>query len=220
MQRQVAQLTRLTEDLLDVTRIARGKMRLVRRRVDFRELLVHTLEDHRASFDACGVCLDAAGIDASGIGTAGIGPAGIGGVGLPNQGEPAPCWLRADPARLTQAMSNLLGNALKFTPRGGRVAIVLERDAGGALLRVRDTGAGIAAEALPWVFEPFAQAPQTLDRSQGGLGLGLAMVKGLVELHGGSVSVSSAGPGLGTELSVWLPLDASDERPAPGALTA
>jgi PAS domain S-box-containing protein len=191
MQRQVEQLTRLTEDLLDVTRIARGKMRLVRQRVDFRELLEHTLEDHRASFDACGVH-----------------------VSLESEGAPGPCWMRADPARLTQAMSNLLGNALKFTPRGGRVAVCLGRDAGRVALRVRDTGAGIAAEALPWVFEPFAQAPQTLDRSQGGLGLGLAMVKGLVELHGGSVGVSSAGPELGTELSVWLPLEASDARPA------
>ncbi len=192
MQRQVDQLTRLTEDLLDVTRIARGKMRLVRRRVDFRELLGHTLEDHRASFDAYGVCLESVGLD--------------------DDGEPRPCWVRGDSARLTQAMSNLLGNALKFTPRGGRVAVRLERDAERVALQVCDTGAGIAAEVLPRVFEPFAQAPQTLDRSQGGLGLGLAMVKGLVELHGGSVGVSSAGPGLGTELSVWLPLDPSDEQ--------
>lgn len=192
MQRQVDQLTRLTEDLLDVTRIARGKMRLVRQRVDLRELLEHALEDHRASFDARGVSLE--------------------NLSVGNRVEVGRCWMRADPARLTQAMSNLLGNALKFTPRGGRVTVRLERDGGRVALRVRDTGAGIAAEVLPWVFEPFAQAPQTLDRSQGGLGLGLAMVKGLVELHGGNVSVSSAGPGLGTELSVWLPLDASDER--------
>jgi PAS domain S-box-containing protein len=191
MQRQVDQLTRLTGDLLDVTRIARGKMRLLRERVDWRELLEHTLEDHRASFDACGVSLD-------------------------GEAELGPCWVWADPARLTQAMSNLLGNALKFTPRGGRVAVRLERDGGHVVLRVCDTGAGIAAEALPWVFEPFAQAPQTLDRSQGGLGLGLAMVKGLVELHGGSVRVSSAGPGLGTQFAVCLPLDASSEGAADG----
>jgi PAS domain S-box-containing protein len=182
MQRQVDQLTRLTEDLLDVTRIARGKMRLLRERVDFGELLEHTLEDHQASFDARGVSLD-------------------------SEVQPGPCWVHADAARLTQALSNLLGNALKFTPRGGRVAVRLQRGSGLAALMVCDTGAGIAAEVLPWVFEPFAQAPQTLDRSQGGLGLGLAMVKGLVELHGGSVNVSSAGPGLGTELTVRLPLD-------------
>jgi signal transduction histidine kinase len=167
-------------------------MRLIRRRFDFRELLEHTLEDHRASFDACGVSLEDVSVEKT--------------------DEPGPCWMRADPARLTQAMSNLLANALKFTPRGGRVAVCLERDADRVVLRVRDTGAGIAAEVLPRVFEAFAQAPQTLDRSQGGLGLGLAMVKGLVELHGGSVGVSSAGPGLGTELSVWLPFDASLER--------
>jgi PAS domain S-box-containing protein len=200
MQRQVDQLTRLTEDLLDVTRIARGKMRLVRQRVDFRELIEHTLEDHRASFDACGVSLENLSVE--------------------NGVELGRCWMRADPGRLTQAMSNLLGNALKFTPRGGRVAVRLERDGGRVALRVRDTGAGIAAEVLPWVFEPFAQAPQTLDRSQGGLGLGLAMVKGLVELHGGNVSVSSPGPGLGAELSVWLPLDASDEQEGPRASRA
>jgi signal transduction histidine kinase len=172
----------------------------VRQRVDFRELLEHTLEDHRASFDACGVCLE--------------------NLSAESDVELGRCWMCADPARLTQAMSNLLGNALKFTPRGGRVAVRLERDGGRVALRVRDTGAGIAAEVLPWVFEPFAQGPQTLDRSQGGLGLGLAMVKGLVELHGGNVSVSSAGPGLGTELSVWLPLDASDEGEGPRASRA
>lgn len=203
MQRQVDQLTRLTEDLLDITRIARGKIRLILERVDFRELLEHTIEDHRASFEACGVSLDDVSAD----------PAGLDGA----------CWLRADPARLTQAMSNLLGNALKFTPRGGRVAVCLERQGGQLALRIRDTGAGIAAEMLPRVFEPFAQSPQTLDRSRGGLGLGLAVVKGLVELHGGSVSASSAGPGLGTELAIWLPLDAPGERDGAGgghALTA
>lgn len=182
MQRQVQQLTRLTEDLLDVTRIARGKMRLSRERVDWSERLAHTLEDHRVSFDGCGVSLE-------------------------TQIDPGPCWVRADAARLTQAMSNLLGNALKFTPRGGCVAVSLSRERGRVALRIRDTGAGIAPEVLPWVFEPFAQAPQTLDRSQGGLGLGLTVVKALVELHGGSVSAFSAGAGLGTEFVVWLPLD-------------
>ena len=188
MQRQVEQLTRLTEDLLDVTRISRGKMRLQRARVDFGELLSNTLEDHLASFESSGVTL------ASEI-------------------EPGPHWVWADPARLTQAMSNLLGNALKFTPRGGRVRARLEREGEQVALRVSDTGAGIAADVLPWVFEPFAQAPQTLEQSRGGLGIGLAMVKGLIELHGGTVRASSGGVGLGAEMFVSLPLAIVDERP-------
>ncbi|HTV17135.1 MAG TPA: PAS domain-containing sensor histidine kinase [Polyangiaceae bacterium] len=201
MQRQVEQLARLTEDLLDVTRIARGKMRLARQQIDLRELLEHTLEDHRASFEACGVSLDSQLHDMS---------------SRNDEVAAGRCWVMADPARLTQTLSNLLGNARKFTPRGGRVVVSLRCEGARVALRVKDTGAGIAPEMLPWVFEPFAQAPQTLDRSQGGLGLGLAMVKGLVELHGGTVRVASDGPGLGTELCVWLPLDATRGEPASG----
>jgi signal transduction histidine kinase len=106
-------------------------------------------------------------------------------------------------------IGNLLANAAKFTPPGGRVSVALERDRelGQAELRVRDTGIGIAPEMLAQMFEPFAQADTTLERSRGGLGLGLAMVKGLVELHGGHVGAQSAGLGAGTELTMRLPLE-------------
>jgi signal transduction histidine kinase/ActR/RegA family two-component response regulator len=136
----------------------------------------------------------------------------------------APLWVSADRTRLAQVIGNLLGNAAKFTPAGGEVAVSLEATPSGqAVLVVRDTGIGIAPEMLAQVFEPFTQADTTLARSRGGFGLGLAMVKGLVELHGGHASVASAGPGAGTAVTVRLPLEAAapaeepaGERPAPG----
>ena len=129
--------------------------------------------------------------------------------------------MSADRTRIAQVIGNLLGNAAKFTPAGGKVAVSLDGDpdAGQAVLRVRDTGIGIAPEMLARVFEPFAQADTTLERSRGGLGLGLATVKGLVELHGGSASVASAGPGAGTEVTVRLPLELA-ERPAEPSASA
>ena len=112
----------------------------------------------------------------------------------------------ADPARLVQVVTNVLTNAEKFTPREGRVVVSVTRDGAACVVRVRDTGAGIAPDVLPHAFEPFTQAPQTMDRRQGGLGLGLAMVKGLVELHGGHVEIGSNGVGRGTTITVTLPL--------------
>jgi two-component system CheB/CheR fusion protein len=103
-------------------------------------------------------------------------------------------------------LSNLLGNAEKFTPPGGRVVVTATGDAGKAVVRVRDNGAGIAPDVLPHLFEPFAQAPQTIDRARGGLGLGLSMVKSLIDLHGGTVDITSPGPGQGTVLTIVLPL--------------
>jgi two-component system, chemotaxis family, CheB/CheR fusion protein len=131
--------------------------------------------------------------------------------------------VHADAARVVQILSNLLGNAEKFTPREGTVIVSLNRDDDRKVaLRVSDTGAGIDPGMLPRVFESFVQAPQTMDRARGGLGLGLAMVKGLAELHGGSVSVASEGFGRGTEVTVLLPtedpplpLPASDSEVAP-----
>jgi CheY-like chemotaxis protein len=139
--------------------------------------------------------------------------------------------VRGDPLRLSQALANLLDNAVKFTPEGGRIAVAAARTATGkrAEVIVRDTGAGIPAEELPYVFEVFSQGDHSLDRSAGGLGVGLAVVKGLVEMHGGEVSARSAGPGRGSEFSLLLPLapavveggDAEAEAPAaslhPGA---
>jgi PAS domain S-box-containing protein len=188
--RQVTHLTRLIDDLLDVTRIARGKIQLKREPLELGELVRRTLDDHNSSFEANGVLLQ-------------------------GHFEPGFFWVDADAARLNQAVSNLLGNAMKFTPRGGSVRVSLQREQARVALRIRDTGAGIEPSVLPTLFEPFAQAPQTMDRTRGGLGLGLAMVKGLVELHGGSVAIASEGPGRGTELTVHLPLESNAGAPAP-----
>ena len=187
--RQTNHLARLVEDLLDVTRIARGKIRLQRQRIDLVELVRRTVEDHLASCSDAGIRLAAT---------------------LPD----APLWVHADPTRLAQIVGNLLGNALKFTPRGGEVALALSGERDGATLRVRDSGVGIAPEVLERLFRPFSQADQTLDRSRGGLGLGLALVRGLAALHGGSASAASAGLGCGAEFTVTFPLDC-----APGAAT-
>jgi two-component system CheB/CheR fusion protein len=181
--RQVMLLTRLVDDLLDVTRIARGKIELHRDRFELSDLVLRTMDDHRSSFE-------------------------VNGIHLETRLEQGAFWVYADAARVVQIVSNLLGNAEKFTPRDGTVVVSLERDDDQKVaLRVRDTGAGIEPETLPHVLESFVQAPQTIDRARGGLGLGLAMVKGLVELHGGSVSVASEGRDRGTEVTVLLPTE-------------
>jgi PAS domain S-box-containing protein len=187
--RQVTHLTHIVDDLLDVTRIAHGKVRLQREPVELGDLVRQTLEDQRADFAANGICLSAH---------------------LASE----PCWVDADPTRIAQVLGNLLGNALKFTPRGGRVEVVLRRTGASVALAVSDTGVGIAPELRARLFEPFRQAPQTLDRSRGGLGLGLAMVKGLVELHGGTIEIASDGIGCGSQFTVALPLVVGDVTPA------
>ena len=116
-----------------------------------------------------------------------------------------PLAFDADKTRLVQVLSNLLSNAAKYTPPGGRLAVSAARDDGFAAVRVADTGIGIAAEMLPTVFELFAQVGTSLERSQGGLGIGLALVKRLVELHGGTVAAASDGPGAGSTFTVRLP---------------
>jgi PAS domain S-box-containing protein len=191
MERQVAQLTRLVDDLLDVTRITRGKARLQLGRVELATLLQRALEDHRAQFAAAGVTLGLVGGD-------------------------RPIWIEADEARIAQAVGNLLQNGVKFTPRGGHVTVTLEGDPGTgvARIRVRDDGIGIEPQVLARLFQPFMQADASLDRSRGGLGLGLALVKGLVELHGGSVSARSDGLGHGAELELRLPLAVAPRGPA------
>ena len=182
--RQVDQLSRLVDDLLDVTRIARNKLTLQRQRLELNELVRRALEDYRPVFEKSGVRLD--------IETA-----------------PTPVFVDADGHRIAQVVGNLLHNAAKFTPRGGRVTVTVASDApaGRAVVSVADTGMGLTPEMTARVFEPFMQAAEALDRSEGGLGLGLALVKGVVELHGGEVSVSSAGPGQGSRFVVRLPLD-------------
>jgi signal transduction histidine kinase len=188
--RQVGHLTRMVDDLLDVSRLARGRIELRRARLDLGELVRRVGEDHRLLFASGGVDLE---------------------VSAPE--EPVP--VDGDATRLAQLLGNLLQNSAKFTPRGGRVTIAVVVEEGRAALRVQDTGAGIEAGLLQSVFEPFVQAERTLARSRGGLGLGLPLVKGLAELHGGSVEARSAGPGAGAEIVVRLPLSSARSAPGP-----
>jgi PAS domain S-box-containing protein len=178
--RQTQHVTRLVDDLLDVTRIAHGKVELRRSRVDLREVVQRAADDLRPLMDERGLTFC---------------------VAVP----PAQVWADADPTRLTQVVSNLLHNAAKFTCRGGGVTLSLQVVAGRAQLAVRDTGEGIDAALLPRVFEPFVQGDRTLARSDGGLGLGLALVRAIAELHGGTAHAESAGAGHGAELVVVLP---------------
>ena len=189
LQRQVTQLTRLVDDLLDVSRITRDRIQLQRASLDLAQLVRTVVDDHRQLFASHGVTLE---LSLTG----------------------APVMVSGDAARLTQVIGNLLHNAGKFTPRGGRttVSLAADRAAGRAVLHVIDTGAGIDAAMLEQMFRPFAQADRTLARSMGGLGLGLALVKGLVDLHGGEVTVHSAGAGRGADFAVQLPLEQLPER--------
>jgi signal transduction histidine kinase len=191
--RQAGQLTRLVDDLLDVTRIARGKLRLQREPVELGEIVRRTVDDLRTEAEARGNALE-------------LVPAA------------EPLWVDGDAARLAQIVGNLLHNAAKFT-QGGRIEVSLGRDRGDVMLRVRDTGAGIRAEDLPRVFGPFVQLDSAIAGANGGLGLGLALVKGIVDLHGGSVVAASAGPGLGSEFCIRLPrVNAPDSPDATAGL--
>jgi PAS domain S-box-containing protein len=197
LDRQTRHLGRLVDDLLDVARITRGQVALRRERLDLSRLVRDAVEDQRPELEGAGLA-----------------------VGL--QRPERPLWLDGDPTRLAQVLANLLQNAGQFTPAGGRVDVRLaaEPDGRHARLTVRDTGVGLDPALLPHVFEPFTQADRSLARTSGGLGLGLALVKGLVEQHGGTVEAHSAGPGRGAEFAVRLPLTpapapAPPARPAP-----
>jgi CheY-like chemotaxis protein/nitrogen-specific signal transduction histidine kinase len=181
IQRQTGHLTRIVDDLLDVTRISRGKIELDRKRIDLRDVVLRTCEDHRSVFDQ-------------------------GHVELRHDLPASPVWVDADATRISQVLGNLLQNAVKFTPDTGVVRVEIAIRGRGAEMSVRDTGVGMRPEDVDTMFEPFAQAEQGLARSQGGLGLGLALVKGMVELHGGAVRARSDGPGRGSEFVVLLPL--------------
>ena len=135
---------------------------------------------------------------------------------LPQQ----PIYLDADPIRLTQVVGNLLNNACKFTESGGRIALQVEREGEQAVIRVRDTGIGIAVEQLPCIFDMFTQLDVSLGRSLSGLGIGLMLVQRLIELHGGTVNAYSSGLGKGTEFVVRIPLSASSHQPPPGPAPA
>jgi PAS domain S-box-containing protein len=183
VERQSEHLSALVDDLLDVSRVTRGKISLRLERLDFTEIV----RDSTALFQQrC---------ESSGLSFA---------VDLPA----APLWVNADRTRVTQIIENLLDNSCKFTDEGGTVAVRLAADSGGrcAALSIRDTGMGLEPEMKKRLFVPFAQADRTLDRSKGGLGLGLALVKGLVDLHEGEIAAESNGPGCGAEFIVRLPL--------------
>ncbi len=181
IQRQTEHLARIVDDLLDVTRISRGKVELQRKRIDLREVVLRSGEDHRALFEQKQV-------------------------ELRHDLPASTVWIDADGTRISQVLGNLLQNAARFTPASGAVTVEIAVRDGAAELRVRDTGVGMRAEELEHMFEPFAQAEQGLARTQGGLGLGLALSKGLVELHGGTLRAHSDGPGRGSEFCMLLPL--------------
>lgn len=181
IERQARYLSRLVDDLLDVTRIARGKITIRRERVDLAGCVLRTAEDQAGLFRSLGVRLS---LDV---------PA-------------SPVMAGVDPTRMAQLIGNLLQNAAKFTPAGGQVTVSLHVSGGEAELAVRDTGAGIDPNILPALFEPFVQGDRSTARTEGGLGLGLAVVKGIAELHGGAVRAESKGPGQGATFIARLPL--------------
>ena len=188
--RQVQLMARLLEDLLDVSRISQNKLELRKERVDLTEVVEAALETSRPLIEA-------------------------GGHEFTFTLPPKPIHLEADPMRLAQVFANLLNNAAKYTEDGGRIRLSAERHESDFAVSVKDNGIGIVAEMLPRIFEIFAQSNRALARSQGGLGIGLSLVKGLVELHGGSIEVRSDGANQGSEFVVRLPVAAGAARREP-----
>jgi signal transduction histidine kinase/ActR/RegA family two-component response regulator len=194
-ERQVRHMARLVDDLLDVSRIAHNKIQLRKNRIELAAVVTGAVEATRALVEARRHALS---------------------VSLPTTAV----WLEADPTRLEQVLVNLLTNAAKYTEPGGRIGLTAERDGDVLVLRVRDNGVGIAPDMLVQVFEPFVQAERSRDRAQGGLGIGLALVRSLVELHGGSIVATSAGPGQGSEFTVRLAALPEARAEVPGVVFA
>lgn len=180
IERQVGQMTRLVEDLLDVSRVRSGQLRLKCERIDLRVLAARAAQTVEFTMQQCRHRMTTSFPD-------------------------SPVWLRADPARLEQVFVNLLLNAAKYTDDGGNIVLFVERDEVEAIVRIRDSGIGIDPDVLPHVFDLFVQADSSSHRTDAGLGIGLALVRSLVECHGGLVTVASAGPGHGSEFIVRLP---------------
>lgn len=180
MERQVEQIIRLVDDLLDIARIMRGKIELRRQPLDLAVVVARAVETVQPLLEAEQHTL-----------TVAVAPE---------------VRVHGDVVRLAQVVSNLLTNAGRYTPRGGQITLTVEQTADQALLRVRDTGIGISPDLLPHIFEMFFQADQHSGNTHGGMGIGLSLVRGLIELHGGSVAAHSAGPGQGSEFVVRLPL--------------
>lgn len=182
IERQVAQISRLVEDLLDVSRASTGKLRLERRRVDLAGIIGEAVDGSRPARKKRGQQLEVHR------------PAGA-------------LEVHGDPIRLTQVLGNLLDNASKYTPIGGEIGLSVVVAGDTIVMTVSDNGIGITADALPHIFEPFVQDPLAIGFNSAGLGIGLTVVRELVEAHGGNVSVTSAGSGLGSQFVVTLPLD-------------
>jgi len=178
--RQVSQLARLVDDLLDVTRITSGKITVHKEPMDLNRAVERAVESTRSMIDARKHSLK---------------------LSL----SAAPVMVDGDTVRLSQAILNLLNNAAKYTPEGGAISCSVKRENGNGVIRVRDNGIGIPRDLLPKIFELFVQGDRSLDRSEGGLGIGLTLVKSLVEQHGGTVTAHSAGPGRGSEFVLRLP---------------
>jgi PAS domain S-box-containing protein len=195
IERQLKLLVRLVDDLLDVARINTGKFELRRERTELTALVNSAAEMSRPRIEADRHALS---------------------VSLPSQA----LWLDADPARLVQMLSNLLDNAAKYTQPGGSIRVAVEQEGGKAVVSVTDTGIGIPLDMLERVFDMFAQVDQSLERSHGGLGIGLTLVKRLVELHGGDIVAESAGVGMGSTFSVRLPLVEAPREPAAREIAA
>jgi CheY-like chemotaxis protein/two-component sensor histidine kinase len=192
--RQVRHMSRLIDDLLDVSRVTRGLVKLKLGVVDFRDIVSGALDQARPLVEEKGHEVQLA---------------------LP----PGPVYVRGDQTRLVQSVTNILNNAAKYTQKGGRIALALDFDGERMRLTVSDNGSGMPAELLPNVFDLFTQGARTLARSQGGLGLGLTLVKRLVELHEGEVSAHSDGVGMGSSFTLTLPtVDARLDTSAGGPL--
>jgi PAS domain S-box-containing protein len=191
--RQVHHLVRLVDDLLDVSRIVQGKLRLQKTPLELAAVIEQAVESSAPQIEARRHTLS---------------------VDLPRKA----IWIEADTVRLTQVISNLLDNAAKYTPEGGCIWVTAWKEDGMAVVSVKDSGDGISPSLLPQLFDVFTQADRTLDRSQGGLGLGLTIVHKIVEMHGGRVEASSDGPGKGSEFVVKLPLP--EPGPAPAGVSA
>jgi PAS domain S-box-containing protein len=192
MQRQLGHMVRLIDDLLDISRISQNKMELRRSRVLLADVVSSAVETVRPLIDAAGHTLA---------------------VSLPDE----PVFLDADLTRLAQVLANLLTNSAKYTRRGGHISLTAELRAADVFVSVRDDGIGIPAESLPRIFDMFSQVDRSVERSTGGLGIGLALVKGLVEMHGGTVTAASGGPDKGSTFTVRLPVMGAVHEAVPTA---
>jgi len=190
VERQATHMARITDDLFDLSRISSGTILLRKERLDVTELVGRAVEDYRITLETAGLRVEAR---------------------LPSR----PLWMNGDPTRLSQILTNILQNAAKFTEAGGRVIVSVseEADGGAASIAIRDTGIGMDGEHLACVFEAFRPGTRVYDRSAGGLGIGMALAKGLVELHGGRILATSDGVGRGSEFTIHLPLEQQAAAP-------